>query len=91
MRKAFGRAFSGTSLATFLRKRGIDTILLGGGCVRATAIDGHSHGFGIFWIEECCFDRSELSHLVNLFEINTRYGMVVRLGHALRWILDRKT
>src|SRR5581483_1825513 len=65
IRKAFASAFFGTALATFLRKRGIDTILLGGtstsGCVRATAVDAHSHGFAVFVVEECCFDRSQFS------------------------------
>jgi len=88
LRKAFASAFFGTSLATYLRIRGVDTILLAGastsGCVRSTAVDGHSHGFSVFPVEECCFDRSEFSHLVNLFEINTRYGTVIQVAEALR-------
>ena len=60
------------------------------GCVRATAVDALSHGFPIFPVEQCCFDRSEFSHRVNLFEINSRYGTVIDLGQALKW-LDRLT
>ena len=53
---------------------------------RNVGADGHSHGFPVFPVEECCFDRSEFSHLVNLFEINTRYGTVITLPEALRWL-----
>lgn len=90
LRKAMASAFFGTPLATYLRRLGVDSILLGGtstsGCVRATAVDGHSHGFPVFPVEECCFDRSEFSHLATLFEINTRYGTVITLREALRWV-----
>jgi maleamate amidohydrolase len=90
VRKAMASAFFGTPLATYLRRRGVDCIILGGtstsGCVRATSVDGHSYGFPIFPVEECCFDRSRVSHLVNLFEINTRYGTVITLAQARRWL-----
>lgn len=93
IRKAMASAFFGTPLATYLRKRGVDSIILGGtstsGCVRATSVDGHSYGFPVFPVEECCFDRSRTSHLVNLFEINTRYGTVVTLAQALRLLGGR--
>lgn len=88
--KAFASAFFGTPLAAYLRHRGVDSILLAGastsGCVRATAVDAHSHGYGVFPVEECCFDRSEFSHLVNLFEINSRYGTVIGAERALEWL-----
>jgi nicotinamidase-related amidase len=90
IRKAMASAFFGTPLATYLRRRGVDSILLAGtstsGCVRASAVDGHSYGFPVFPVEECCFDRSRMSHLVNLFEINTRYGTVITLAQAQRWL-----
>jgi maleamate amidohydrolase len=94
LRKAFASAFFGTSLSTYLRRCDVDSILLAGtstsGCVRATAVDALSHGFPIFPVEQCCFDRSEFSHLVNLFEINSRYGTVIDIGQALKW-LERLT
>ncbi len=90
IRKAMASAFFGTSLASYLRRLEVDCIILGGtstsGCVRATAVDGHSYGFPVFPVEECCFDRSKTSHLLNLFEINTRYGTVITLAKALRWL-----
>lgn len=90
IRKAMASAFFGTPLATYLRRRNVNSIILGGtstsGCVRATAVDGHSLGFSVFPVEECCFDRSRTSHLVNLFEINTRYGTVIRLAEASGWL-----
>jgi nicotinamidase-related amidase len=49
------------------------------GCVRATAIDSHSHGYPTFVVEEAVFDRSHLSHGVNLFEMNAKYAEVLAL------------
>jgi len=90
LRKAFASAFFGTSLSTYLRRCEVDSILLAGtstsGCVRATSVDALSHGFPIFPVEECCFDRSEFSHRVNLFEINSRYGTVIDVAQALQWL-----
>jgi maleamate amidohydrolase len=90
LRKASASAFFGTSLSTYLRRCDVDSILLAGastsGCVRATAVDAMSHGFPIFPVEQCCFDRSEFSHLVNLFEINSRYGTVIDSGQAMKWL-----
>jgi nicotinamidase-related amidase len=90
IRKAMASAFFGTPLASYLRRRGVDSIILGGtstsGCVRATSVDGHSYGFPVFPVEECCFDRTRTSHLVNLFEINSRYGTVITLAETLRWL-----
>ena len=90
LRKASASAFFGTSLSTYLRRCNVDSILLAGtstsGCVRATAVDAMSHGFPIFPVEQCCFDRSEFSHLVNLFEINSRYGTVIGSSQAMKWL-----
>jgi nicotinamidase-related amidase len=90
IRKAMASAFFGTTLATYLRRLGADSIILAGtstsGCVRASAVEAHSLGFSVFPVEECCFDRSQTSHLVNLFEINTRYGTVLTLKETLRWL-----
>ncbi|MFC1952277.1 isochorismatase family protein [Chloroflexota bacterium] len=82
--------FFGTPLVTCLRALGIDTLLIVGtatsGCVRATAVDGSSYGYRCFIIEECTFDRFELSHLVNLFDMNLKYVDVVTLEEILEYI-----
>jgi nicotinamidase-related amidase len=47
------------------------------GCLRASAVDAYSHGFHVVVVEECCFDRSELSHKVNLFDLHHKYADVM--------------
>ena len=87
LRKAMASAFFGTALTTYLRSRDIDCILLAGvstsGCVRASAVDAYSNGYPVFVVEECCFDRSNFSHLASLFDINAKYGSVITLDEAL--------
>lgn len=74
-------AFFQTPLLSYLIRRGIDSLIVTGtttcGCVRATVVDGHSHGYPVFVVEEACFDRARLSHGVSLFEMNAKYADVV--------------
>jgi maleamate amidohydrolase len=34
-------------------------------------------------VEECCFDRSELTHKVNLFDMHHKYADVMHLEEVL--------
>ncbi len=90
VRKARASAFFGTHLITYLVQKGIDSIIVTGcttsGCVRATVMDGFSYGLSVFVVEDCTFDRSPFSHLVNLFEINSKYATVVSLEEALSYV-----
>lgn len=85
--KARASAFFGTHLSTYLVGKGVDSVLVTGtttsGCVRGTVLDAYSYGFPVFIVEECVFDRSRTSHLVNLFEMNAKYGNVITLAEAL--------
>ncbi len=85
--KPMASAFFQTSLADQWHAQGVDCILVAGdstsGCVRASVVDGHSHGFAMFVVEECCFDRSRFSHLVSLFDMNQKYATVVTVEEAL--------
>src|SRR3989338_1570439 len=87
VRKARASAFFGTHLITYLVHKGVDSLLVTGtstcGCVRGTVLDGCSYGFPVFLVEECVFDRSRTSHLVNLFEMNSKYANVITLAEAL--------
>ena len=69
--------FFGTPLVAHLTQLGVQTLIICGestsGCVRATAVDAYSHGFHVVLVEECCFDRSILSHKVNLFDMHHKY------------------
>jgi nicotinamidase-related amidase len=81
--KTKASAFFHTPLSAYLIKRGIDTAVVCGvstsGCVRATAVDSHSHGFTTFAIDDCCFDRSNFAHCANLFDLQAKYAAVVSL------------
>jgi nicotinamidase-related amidase len=97
VRKARASAFFGTHLITYLVQKNVDTLLVTGtttcGCVRGTVLDGYSYGLPVFVVEECVFDRSRTSHLVNLFEMNSKYASVIPLAEAMGYIqgLGRKS
>lgn len=92
VRKPVPDAFFGTSLAMCLHAKGVDTLLVTGtatsNCVRATVFGGHANGFKCFLVEECTFDRFELSHLVNLFDMNAKVADVITLDEALRYVAE---
>ena len=81
-------AFFGTPLIAHLRHLDVDSLLVCGqstsGCVRATVVDGYSYGFHTVVVEECCFDRSLLSHKVNLFDLHHKYADVMHLENVER-------
>ncbi len=76
-------AFFGTPLISYLVGQKIDTLLITGcttsGCVRATAADAFSHNFRVGVLEECVWDRVQVSHKVSLFDLNGKYADVVSL------------
>jgi nicotinamidase-related amidase len=80
-------AFYGTPLAAHLTQLGVQTLIVCGestsGCVRASAVDGYSHGYHVVLVEECCFDRSALSHKVNLFDMHHKYADVMRVDEVI--------
>ncbi len=84
--------FFGTPLLSCLQSMGIDSLLITGcttsGCVRASVVDAFSSGYRCFVVEECNFDRFELSHLVNLFDMNVKYADVISLEEAVRYITE---
>jgi maleamate amidohydrolase len=79
-------AFYGTPLAAHLTQLGVQTLIVCGestsGCVRASAVDGYSHGYHVVLVEECCFDRSALSHKVNLFDMHHKYADVMHVDEV---------
>jgi maleamate amidohydrolase len=85
-------AFFNTALLSYLIRRGVDSLIVTGattsGCVRATVIDGHSNGYPTFVIEDAVFDRSRLSHGVNLFEMNAKYADVLTAGQLAHHLLE---
>jgi nicotinamidase-related amidase len=80
-------AFYGTPLPAHLTQLGIQTLIVCGestsGCVRASAVDAYSHGYHVVLVEECCFDRSALSHKVNLFDMHHKYADVMHIDEVV--------
>jgi nicotinamidase-related amidase len=80
-------AFFGTPLVAHLNQLGIRTVIMCGestsGCVRASAVDAYSYGYHVVLVEECCFDRSDISHKVNLFDMHHKYCDVMHVDEVL--------
>jgi nicotinamidase-related amidase len=80
-------AFFGTPLIAHLNTLGIRSLIALGestsGCVRASVVDAYSHGIHTVVVEECTFDRSMLSHKVNLFDLHHKYADVMHVDEVL--------
>jgi maleamate amidohydrolase len=80
-------AFFGTPLASYLIERGVDTLVVTGcttsGCVRGTVVDGFAYNFRVLVLHECVYDRSKVSHAVNLFDMSEKYADVMSTDDAL--------
>jgi nicotinamidase-related amidase len=87
LEKRFPSGFSGTTLHSYLTRCEVDTVVVTGnstsGCVRATVIDAVSAGFRVIIPRQCVADRVPLSHLVNLFDMDAKYGDVMDVDDVL--------
>ncbi|WP_121744273.1 isochorismatase family protein [Natronorubrum halophilum] len=83
-------AFHETELDSMLSAWGVDTVVVTGcttsGCVRATAVDGCSHGFRVVVPEEGVGDRASEPHEANLFDIQAKYGDVRPVAEVREFI-----
>lgn len=88
--KTGANALHGTPLESCLHSIGINCLLVAGcvtsGCVRATVVEARAYGYPCFVVEECVFDRWELSHLVSLFDMNAKYATVITLEETLSYV-----
>ncbi len=82
--KSYASAFYGTPLQSYLVKLGIDTLVIvggsTGGCCRATAVDAVTRNYNLAYVEDCLYDRIEVSHKAALLDIWMKYGDVVDSG-----------
>jgi maleamate amidohydrolase len=82
--------FFGTSLIRDLNEMDIDTVLVTGtttsGCVRATVVDAACYSFYVGVVEECCFDRFQISHKVSLLDMHAKYGLVMSLQEVTEYL-----
>jgi len=80
-------AFAGTPLFSHLALLGIQSLIVCGestsGCVRASVVDAYSNGFHVTIAEQCTYDRSELIHKVNLFDLHHKYADVMHLDEVV--------
>ena len=80
-------AFQGTPLFSHLSLIGIQSLIVCGestsGCVRASVVDAYSNGFHVSLVEECTYDRAELTHKVNLFDLHHKYVDVMHLDEVV--------
>lgn len=83
-------AFFGTPLLSFLVDLKVDSLMVCGvstsGCVRATVIDAFSNNLRVQVIGDGCFDRLEVSHAVNLCDMDAKYADVIASSEALEEI-----
>ena len=66
---------------------GIDSLIVMGtatsGCVRASVVDGFSHGYPTFVVSDGCFDRSQFFHDVTLYDLHTKYATIVTVAETI--------
>jgi maleamate amidohydrolase len=86
--------FHGTPLLGHLIEMGIDTVIVAGtttsGCVRAAVVDAAQYNFRAIVPQECVWDRGQLSHKVNLFDIQMKYGDVNPVEDVIAYVLGTK-
>ncbi len=79
--------FHGTPLLELLVAAGADTLIVTGGttsgCIRATVVDAFSYNYPVIVVEDGVFDRGELSHAVNLFDMDQKYANVMSSDDVL--------
>jgi hypothetical protein len=78
------RVRSGTPLFSHLSLLGVQSLIVwrAFGCA-ASVVDGHLNGFHVSIVEQCTFDRAELTHKVNLFDLHHKYADVMHLDEVV--------
>jgi nicotinamidase-related amidase len=83
-------AFLGTPLLSYLNFLGADTVIVTGtttsGCIRASAVDAAQYNFHAIVPHECVWDRGTLTHKVNLFDIQMKYGDVKATDDVIAYL-----
>lgn len=82
--------FHATPLLELLVRANADTLIVTGGstsgCIRATVVDAFSYNYPVIVVEDAVFDRGELSHAVNLFDMDQKYANVMASEAVLRYL-----
>jgi nicotinamidase-related amidase len=74
-------AFFGTPLVSYLIDLRADTLVVTGcstsGCVRGSVVDAFAYNFRVAVPSDAVYDRSTVSHAVNLFDMSEKYADVM--------------
>lgn len=88
--KKYASAFFATPFEIVLRSLGIDTLIVTGfvtaGCIRATVVDAASYNYNVIVPQECVGDRVQISHKVNLLDMDLKYADVMPTDDVATWI-----
>jgi nicotinamidase-related amidase len=80
-------AFFATPLTSHLIDLGVDTLVVTGcttsGCVRSSVVDAFAYNFRVLVAEDAVYDRSHVSHCVNLFDMASKYADVAPTTEVL--------
>lgn len=80
--------FYGTPMIAYLNKLRVRSLIMCGestsGCLRNTVQDAFMNGYYVTVAEECAFDRNQLSHKVNLFDMHHKYADVMHTDEIVR-------
>lgn len=83
IKKLRASMFFNTGLNDYLTRLDIESLFIVGestsGCVRASVVDAFSLGYRVCVVEDCVFDQNPISHAVNLYDIQHKYGQVTGL------------
>ena len=84
IKKLRASVFFDTGLNDYLTRLDIDSLFIVGestsGCVRASVVDAFSLGYRVCVVEDCVFDQNPISHAVNLYDMQHKYGQVAGLS-----------
>ena len=80
-------AFFATPLVSHLIDLGADTLVVTGcttsGCVRSSVVDAFAYNFRVMVPQDCVYDRSRVSHAVNLFDMAEKYADVAPVAEVI--------
>ncbi len=84
VKKLRASAFFNTELNDQLARLKVASLFIAGestsGCIRASVVDAFSLGYQVCLVEDCVFDQNPVSHAVNLYDMQHKYGQVTELS-----------
>ena len=92
VRKTKPSVFYGTPFLSYLTLLKVDSLIVCGGttsgCVRASVLDAFSENLRCAVVADGCFDRVEVSHAMNLVDMQAKYADVIDADSAVKFIVS---